>query len=110
MKNNVLDLKNKTSDNFDVEYSEFKNIPLYKTFKDVGLSVSETEQFPVFTDAMEKQKYISHGILKETIKPGERNYSILFTNKGDYFWDKYVKESQPNNGIISVKDIGEIDI
>jgi hypothetical protein len=121
LKNNVLDLENKisrlkpsqneskTSDNFDEEYSKFKKTDLFETFNDVGLGVAENEQFPIFTNAMDKQKYISHGILEETIKPGERNHSILFTNKGVYFWNKYVLEPKSDfemlNDLDKVQDI-----
>jgi hypothetical protein len=106
LKNNILDLENKISElkpsqnesktfnNFDQEYSKFKHTPLYKTFNDVGLRVAEEGQFPVYTDSMEKQKYLSHGILKRNTEPNRNNIDILFTNKGHFFWNKYVLESK----------------
>jgi hypothetical protein len=109
-----LNLKNFVSSNnndksesqntlFNNLYEEFKESDLYDYFKDVGVKIRNNQGFPHGINEIIQEKFLIQNIVEEVKE--ENNFYYQLTNKGLYFWRKYLNSIRVTKNIEPSNDI-----
>ncbi|ARN77076.1 hypothetical protein BST97_03155 [Nonlabens spongiae] len=70
------------------KFNEFKINVLFDYFKEVGVAIRNHQNFPHGINDIIKEKFIMQDIIEEV--EDENDFYYRFTNKGNYFWKKFV--------------------
>lgn len=102
--NNQEKFKNKNSV-YEKQYSEFIESDLYDFFKEVGVSIRNREEFPHGINEIIKEKYLMQNIVEEIREENDSYYK--FSDKGLFFWKKYVNKIRVSKNIKPSNDIDD---
>lgn len=82
---------------YENQYIEFRESDLYDYFRDVGVKIRNGGEFPHGINEIIKEKYLIQGIVEEVRE--ENNFYYKFSNKGLFFWKKYVNSIRVSKNI-----------
>lgn len=102
---NSGDKSNTESAIFNKLYERFLNSDLYDYFRDVGVKVRNQGEFPHGINEIIKEKFLIQGIVEEV--RNDNNSYYKFTDKGLYFWRKYVNSIRVSKNIKPSNDIDD---
>lgn len=81
----------------DEQFKEFRETDMYDYFREVGVQIRNHRNFPNGLNDIVKEKFIFQGIVQEAYD--EDNMFYEFTEKGRYFWSKYVNNIRVEKNI-----------
>ncbi|MBW2936496.1 hypothetical protein KXJ69_00165 [Aureisphaera sp. CAU 1614] len=99
---NIVDENKKNSTEtksliLDEQFKAFENTDMYDYFREVGVKIRNERNFPNGINDIIKEKYIFQGIVEEAYDADNMFYQ--FTEKGRYFWRKYVNNIRVEKNI-----------
>lgn len=92
----LAELKNSTEQNtselsisnLEKKFDEFQKNDLFDYFKEVGVAIRNHQNFPHGINEIIKEKFLMQEIIEEVEEQDDFYYR--FTDKGNYYWKKYV--------------------
>lgn len=99
------DKRNTQDSIYENQYAEFKESDLYDYFREVGVKIRNGGDFPHGINEIIKEKYLLKSIVEEV--QTEEKFYYKFTNKGLFFWKKYVNSIRVSKNIKPSDDIDD---
>jgi hypothetical protein len=83
-------LTEKAKKDLAYEYHDFRNSDIYEFFREIGSEISRRNSIPSKTDDLVIEKYKHSGLIQEVRDEKTQRTYYKFTNKGEYFWKRYI--------------------